>query len=206
MRRFKVGDETFVEFSSKLFNPEFSKEENFATGRNYILLKITDTQLLVEDPKKIFTPDTKYTTKTDHLFEFGNNLEVIFMDTRETSPHAVYMNKFRIYNPTYFSCDERVFFEALLVKHKRFGGKFTWSLPQTQKELGIKRTRRETIIQKFTTLGIIKTEGIPMPDELIKEITCFTVDIPKIIELIPKIYCKDADFVGIEDSLREMYL
>jgi hypothetical protein len=194
------------DITSKLSDPEKSKEENFAEKRNLLLMKITEDSLAVEDPKRIFRPDTKYFTTSENIFTADVGLDAIFIDTHENSAHAVYLKNFMKYS-SFFDCEERVFFEALLVKHKVFRGAFSWSIPQTESELGIKRSRREAIIKKFIKLGIIETLTVPMPGEHMKTITQFKVNIPKVVELIPKIYdAKLANLVEIERDIEQRYL
>lgn len=192
------------DFTSRLYDPAQSKEANFGAKRNYLLLKITEDDLQVEDPSRIFRRDTKYVTKVGDIFEHDTVLDVMFIDTHENSAHAVYLKNFRKYKPTFFGCEERVFFEALLVKHKSFGGEFSWSIQQCEKELGIKRSARETIIKRLIQLGIIETGTIPIPGEQMKSITQFKVNIQRVIELIPEIF--DDQLTNLLDIERYIHM
>lgn len=195
------------DLTSKLYNPELSKEENFEQGRNYVLLKVSKDSFAVEDPAKIFNSGTKYLTKPDDLYSGELDLDVLWIDTHENSAHAVYLKNFRKYQSNFFDCEERVFFEALLVKHKAFGGEFSWSIPQCQKELGIKRSRRESIVKRFMALGIIAKGQTSIPGEQMKTITQFKVNVEKVLELIPQIYNKEfADLADIELYIMQNYL
>lgn len=195
-----------VDFTSKLYDHNKTKEENFDEGRHYALLKITKDNIHVEDPKKIFDPDTNYLTKSDEVFTDEVALDVLYMDTYENSAHAVILKNFIRYS-SFFGCEERVFFEALLVKHKAFEGEFTFSIPQCEKELGIKRSKRETIVERFIELGIIETGQAGIPYDQMRTITQFKVNIPKVIELIPKIYDEaKVPLVEIERDIEQKYL
>jgi hypothetical protein len=194
------------DFTSRLYDPDKSKEENFEEKRNYLLMKITEDSLAVEDPKRIFRPDTKYFTTSEDIFTGDVGLDAIFIDTHENSAHAVYLKNFKKYT-SFFGCEERVFFEALLVKHKAFGGGFTFSIPQCEKELGIKRSKRETIVERFIKLGIIETGQAAIPAEQMKTITQFKVNVKKVVELIPEIYDEEvANLTEIARDIEQRYL
>lgn len=105
--------------------------------------------------------------------------------------------RFKMYNHSFFTCDERVFFEVLLIKFKAADFKrFNWDLSKIQYELGIGRKRLNSIIIKFYNLGIItqkfrSSEGKKIRKSPFHQGTCFNIDPFKIMELLPSIY---ADF------------
>lgn len=195
------------DFTNRLYDPDKSKDDNFAEKRNYFLLRMDKNNLRLEDPRRLFDQKTKYLTKVDDIFEYGNSLETVFVDTFENSLHAVYLKKFKKYNTAFFDCEERVFFEALLIKHRAFTGEFTWSIQQCEKELGIKRFRRKSIIKKFIDLGILETNVIPLPLDEMKGITQFSVNVQRVIDLLPEIYdSKQTDLEEMRFYIQECYL
>lgn len=97
---------------------------------------------------------------------------------------------FQKYKPDFFSCDERVLFETLLIKFHQFKFKeFFYSYNTIRYELGIKKDKATTIVEKFIRLGILrcnvkssKINGRP------SQITYYFVFANKIIDLVPLIY------------------
>jgi hypothetical protein len=82
----------------------------------------------------------------------------------DKNPTCLNILKLQRYNFKFFSLEEVVFFEYLIVKAKAFGfGQFYHSTETISSETGIKRTKLDTIIGKFNKLGILQVEikGFP---------------------------------------------
>jgi hypothetical protein len=110
------------------------------------------------------------------------------------------------YNSDFFLCDERIMFEALLIKFKYFDFKpFYWSKEMMFKEIGIKKDRANKIIEKFINLGIVSKELVKTSIEnRPMQITYYNLDAKKIIYLVPKIY-KERENFDLKSQL-EKYL
>ncbi len=102
---------------------------------------------------------------------------------KEIIPFAVYIKELQQYNFDFFSLEEVVFFEYLIIKAQSFKREFFHSSATIEKETGIKRSKLKAIINKFEKLGIVKVEvkGFPL-------VKYFIVDFVKIQTLLPKIY------------------
>ncbi|MCF6129320.1 hypothetical protein L1S35_06520 [Flavobacterium sp. AS60] len=97
---------------------------------------------------------------------------------------------FQRYNSKTFKCDERAFFETLIIKFRRFNyQKFYYSYPEILKELGINIDRAHTIVKKFIKMGFLRSELITsVIDGRPSQITYYWLNASKIIELIPTIF------------------
>ncbi|MCL6275423.1 hypothetical protein M3P19_15520 [Muricauda sp. 2012CJ35-5] len=73
-----------------------------------------------------------------------------------THPLAVNFSKFKVYDFSFVNLEEVIFFEWLIVKQKCFGegNYFFYQNKRIIEELGIKRTRLETIKGKFLDYGL----------------------------------------------------
>ena len=100
--------------------------------------------------------------------------------------------RFRNYDPHFFSCEERVLFEVLLIKFKNNQFKmFRWEKSKIGYELGINRGRRDTIIKKFKSLGIIKSavaKSCKGKNGRNANSYFFNLDCNRILELLPEIF------------------
>lgn len=103
-------------------------------------------------------------------------------------PLAINVLKLGRYNFDFFTCEEVVLFEYLIVKGIAFNKKQFYHSGETiRKETGIKEHSLGSITKKFKKLGIISTEVKGMP-----RVTHYSVNYEKIIDLLPKIF-KDDD-------------
>ena len=103
----------------------------------------------------------------------------------DTHPLAINILKLQRYNFDYFTCEEAVFFEYIVIKGKSFArmDAFFHSSSTITKETGIKKHSLKTIITHFIQLGIIDVEVKGMP-----KVKHFKVVYLRIIELFPQIY------------------
>jgi hypothetical protein len=102
----------------------------------------------------------------------------------DRNPTAINILKLQRYNFDYFTLEEVVFFEYLVVKRRAFGFKqFYHSHATIAKEIGIKKGNLSAILGRFTELGIIEIEVKGFPP-----VHNYKVNFGKIIELLPTIY------------------
>jgi hypothetical protein len=175
-----------------LYDLTLDSEENFQDGieTKYILLPVnkdgvvneTSFTPLLNAGGKIIMNNDKHRQNMDYVTDFF----VVDYNTM----FGLRLLVFQKYNSEYFSCDERVFFETLLIKFHGFRFKpFYISYSTIFNELGIKKDRVMTISRKFHKLGFLRTEvkttsieGRPL------QVTYYNLDTDKIIELLPVIY------------------
>lgn len=106
---------------------------------------------------------------------------------KDTHPLAINIRKFQRYNYNYFSCEEVVFFEYLVVKANSFKQvPFYHSSETIFNETGIKKHSLNTIIKRFENLNYISIVVKGMP-----RVKHFTVHYPKIYDDIKHIYLLD---------------
>ena len=115
-------------------------------------------------------------------------------------PFAVNIRKLQRYNFEFFTTEEAVFFEYIVVKSKLFNGEFYHSGQTIRQETGIKRSALNTIVSRFQALGIFKVEVKGMPS-----VRYFWVDYRKIIELLPQIYLLNSDLAK-QTNLHQLLL
>lgn len=183
-----------------LINYELSIEENLVNGNNLLICRVDDNL----NDIKIDVESTKVLTKIEQLYD--DYIENVFIDKYDESIHGVVVKNFIQYSD-YFSCQERVFFEALLVKAKYFKDKFYWSIPKIREELGIKRTAAESIISRFEQEKILKKrveKRFNKEKNRPEQIAYFEVDFEVIYGLIEKIYT--TDIIDKKDYFERMYL
>ncbi|WP_336126833.1 hypothetical protein [Mesoflavibacter sp. CH_XMU1422-2] len=173
-----------------IYNPDLVFSDNFTDERDkYLVLKIAfhddSIKNLIPDQfsKCLSTPQKLNSSNISYLRTLVHDYDTIF-GTR-------YPN-FRNYNPRFFSCEERVLFETLIIKFKQEGFKtFRWEKSKIGYELGIKRGKRNTIINRFKNLGIIKS-AISKSCKAEKGRNAnsyfFNLDCSRILELIPEIF------------------
>ena len=194
-------DQEYQEIS--LFDFEKTYEENMEEGRpKYILLSVHKS-LSIE--RKIPTPSSRVLVNMEIWRDQYFNDEFIPIDYE--SHFGLRLLAFQNYNSDFFTCDERVIFETLIIKFRSFGFKpFYWSRSVIWNEVGIKRSRATKILSKFEKLGIISTQvksiydkGRPM------QATYFYLNCSKILKLAPSIYSEKniGDTIqGLEDYLK----
>lgn len=171
-----------------LYNFEESAEENFSTGSKYLIIEVNKGKMKFGfDDEELNPKFTKILNNIEQITEHGAFVDVIFIDPYETSIHGCVVRNFKNYTD-FFNCQERVFFECLLVKHKYFKGEFYWSKNQILKETGIKRSSTETIVKRFIELGILtSTVKTSMSENNPQQITYYTVVIEEIRKKLPLI-------------------
>lgn len=102
----------------------------------------------------------------------------------DKNPMAINILKLQRYNFDFFSLEEVVFFEYMVIKAKSFGYvPFFHSTATIAKETGIKRAKLDSILAKFKKLGLIKVEIKGFP-----KVKTFTVDFIKVQFFLPQIY------------------
>jgi hypothetical protein len=184
-----------------LYDLSLTNEENFADGygTKYILLPISKNGVSDANPYSVLlNAGAKIVMKSSKFDENSEYLVDHFILDYD-SMFGLRLLSFQKYNSDLFSCDERVFFETLLIKFHRFGFiPFFISYSTIQKELGIKKDRVITISKKFKALGFLNTEIITsLIEGRPSQVTYYYIDADKIMELLPKIYIKEhLDVIG----------
>ncbi len=103
---------------------------------------------------------------------------------KDKNPMAVNIQKLQRYNFNFFSLEEVIFFEYLVVKGRAFLFKpFYHSSSTIASETGIKRNKLESIIKKFQALQLIKVELKGYP-----KVKYFLVNYSILPSLFDKIY------------------
>lgn len=189
------------EKEKKPYNFSLTVEENFyEAGERYICIlmsKPEDEIKILPDPFSVILTKPSHFVRGDELRFFIVDYDTIF-GTR--------YKKIKNYNPRFFNCEERVFFESLLIKYRGAGYKeFEWGKNKIGYELGIARKKRDTIITKFKELGIIKTainrRVSDAKTQRNKKSYYFDLDPNKILDLLPEIFSK-FDYQEVEHDIR----
>lgn len=189
----------------ELYDNEKTFEENFSQGSNkkYILFEIDKSkQVVVTNPERTLpTPQSKCVIDIEKVEDYSS-LEFIPVDY--DSLFGLRLLSFQKYKPDFFTCDERVLFEALLIKYQRFDFKpFYWSKEVIFKEMGIKKDRATKIIQKFIDLEILTKEvKSSIVDKRPQQITYYDLQPERIIELIPEIYF-EREVVSLKNEIKK---
>lgn len=184
-----------------LYDLSLTNDENFTDGyrTKYILLPINKNGECSANPyspllnagAKIVMNSSKFEENSEYLIDhFILDYDSMF---------GLRLLSFQKYNSALFSCDERVFFETLLIKFHRFNfNPFYISYSTIQKELGIKKDRVITISKKFKALGFLNTEiQTSLIEDRPSQVTYYYIDANKIMELLPEIYIKEhLDVIG----------
>lgn len=121
----------------------------------------------------------------------------------DANPLAVNIIKLQRYNFKFFSLEEVVMFEYLIVKARAFKFKeFYHSSATIEKETGIKKSKLNSILHRFKRIKIlnITVKGRP-------QVKYFKVDFKKIYSLLNKIYGneKEKPFAEIRKLLTDFY-
>ncbi len=188
----KAINNTDEKVEIELYDESKQFDENFEDGSNvkYVLLPIYKeknhenqnyTKLLNLGSKTLMNRKKVMDKFSEGLHYFVLDYDTIF---------GLRLLSFQKYNPIFFSCEERVLFETLLIKFHRFKFKeFYYSYKTIYIELGIKRDKAKTIVNKFIKLGFlncrVKKSQINGRQS---QITYFSVCANKIIDLVPLIY------------------
>lgn len=173
------------------YNFKRSFSENLKDGLDkHIIIKISPDEDIIE-----VIPDwtTFFISKPSSLMVEIENLRYFIVDY--DTIFGTRYNKFKNYDNKFFSCEERVLFESLIINFKRNDHKeFKWEKKKIGYELGIKRKKLESIISRFKELGIIKyafsRSKINKDTHRNRNSFYFNLDCEKIIELLPKIFSK----------------
>jgi len=186
--------ENYMEIDIYDFNK--THEENFESGnrRKFIFIEITKDKKfeVVEDDygyhyESVLTPQCKFVMDLNKFEEFSN---FEFTPVDYDSIFGLRLNCFMKYNSNFFTCDERVIFEALLIKFKAFNFKpLYWSKEVIFKEVGIKKDRAYKILNRFEELGIITQEiRTSKVKNRPQQITYFNINSDRVRELVKDIY------------------
>lgn len=178
-----------------LYDLTLDSEENFQDGieTKYILLPINKDGVVNENSyTPLLNAGGKIVVNNDGFRQNLDFISDIFIIDYNTM-FGLRLLVFQKYNSKYFSCDERIFFETLLIKFHGFRFKpFYISYSTIFNELGIKKDRAITISRKFQKLGFLKTEIITCSIEgRPSQVTYYHLDTYKIIELLPQIYIEE---------------
>lgn len=186
----------------KLYDFNKSFDDNFYDDTDkHIIIKVSksDENICVTTPDvhSVCLSSTKRMGNMEQLKHLVWDYDTIF-GTR--------YNVFKKYDTKFFDCQERVFFEALIIKYKRKGYKrFRWEKSKIGFELGIKRRKLDSIVKRFKDLGIIKSAECRMTKKAknsrYSQGFHFTLDSKKIIELLPKIFSK-FDYDRVEKDIK----
>lgn len=188
----------------ELYDYEKTQDENFEDGKSkkYMLIEVNSNGSMLFS-NTIPTPQSKIVVDMSKIDQYGT-LETLIVDY--DSIFGTRFITFMKYNSNFFVCDERVVFEALLIKFKAFGYKpFFWSKNMIFKEAGIKKDRATKIIKRFTELGIIKSAEIVKSkiDNRPQQITYYNLDSDKIVELLPQIFKGREDECDMENQIHQ---
>ena len=116
-------------------------------------------------------------------------------------PLALNILKFKNYNFNYFTCEEAVFFEYLIVKGQSFKFKeFFHSTETISSETGIKKHSLSSIIKKFIDKKYISIEVKGMP-----KVKYFTVHYPDILNDLENIYRLEENGKPLYDFRKLLY-
>lgn len=200
----KLNEEIEIE----LYDETLQFDENFEDGNTvkYVLLPIyKDKNNEEKNYTKLLNLGSKILMNRKKVMDkFSEGLNYFVLDY--DSIFGLRLLSFQKYKPDFFSCEERVLFETLLIKFHQFKFKeFFYSYNTIQFELGIKKDKANTIVKKFVRLGFlncnVKTSLI---DGRPSQVTYYFVNAYKIIELIPLIY-KNEHLEQVNEELT-MYL
>lgn len=171
-----------------LYNPNTSIADNFKDGNHskYLLVKAqSNGDLCIEN--RIPDQFSKVVVDLNTIEEYS--LPEMFIIDYDTI-FGVRLTSFIKYDNKFFTCDERVFFETLLIKYKSFSFRpFYWSKEKIWDEIGIKKDRAKKIIKKLIELEFISTEVRPsVIDNMPRQVTYFHLNGLKIIESLPNMF------------------
>ncbi|WP_045970791.1 hypothetical protein [Flavobacterium sp. 316] len=178
-------------------------EENFKSGKSvkYLLNKVTKDDGLMIGTNDYFLPTSlsKCVIDIEKVEKYG---DLIFVPVNYDAFFSYNLLSFKNYNSNFFLVDERIMFEALLIKFKSFDYKaFYWSKEKILEEVGIKKDRSTKILGKFIKLGIVSKElKKSFIDNRPMQINYYNLIPDKIIDLLPDIY-KEKDDNGLEAKM-----
>lgn len=180
-------------------------DENFEIGadKKYILLEINkNKEFALKDFGDIIpNSQTKCIIDIEKVEDFSS-LEFISYDY--DTLFGLRLLSFIKYKSDFFTCDERVMFEAMLIKFRRFDFKpFYWSFNKIYEELGIKKDRATKIIKKLISLGIISQKLVKtFIDNRPLQINYYDLNPERILSLISSIY-HERENVNLETEIKK---
>ncbi|CAM3397390.1 hypothetical protein FLLO111716_08215 [Flavobacterium longum] len=174
----------------QLYDHTLSHSENFEMGndKKYILLEVTKekTFSITSSQSILPTPQSKCVIDIGKV-EKHSSLEFIPIDYEPF--FGVRLTSFIGYDSNFFSCDERVVFESLLIKFKNFKFKpFHWSKEKIYEEVGVKKDRATKILEKFIELGIVTKEVRKTFVDRPLQVNYFDLNAAAIIGLVSQIF------------------
>lgn len=179
-------------FEIEIYDESKQFDENFEDGSKvkYILLPIfKDKNQEDKNYTKLLNAGSKVLLNRKKVMDkFSEGLNYFVLDYDPI--FGLRLLSFEKYNPNFFSCEERVLFETLIIKFHLFKYKeFFYSYEVIRRELGIKKDRARTIIKKFISLGFlscqVKTASIK---DRPSKISYYNINANKVLELVPQIY------------------
>ncbi|WP_298156127.1 hypothetical protein [Flavobacterium sp.] len=189
----------------ELYDNHKSVDENFENGssKKYILIEVDkNTSFSVANVASVIpTPQSRCLIDIEKVEDYGS-LEFIPIDY--DTIFGLRLLSFEKYKSDFFQCDERVMFEAFLIKYQRFGFKpFYWSKEVIFEEVGIKKDRATKIIEKFINLGIASKKCVSsFINNRPMQINYFDLNPDKIIELLPLIYL-ERESISMETEIKK---
>ncbi|MEE1897973.1 hypothetical protein V1389_06485 [Flavobacterium rakeshii] len=197
-----IDDDDDCEKTIKIdvYNPDLTFGENFEDGSSekYMLFKITPNGFK-STPPDLVAPGTKVIADWKNLMDHSEGYETIVVDY--DTMFGIRLLTFQRYS-SFFTCDERILFEALIIKFRAFNFiPFYYSYNTIFKELGIKKDRTVTIIKKFIKIGILESEvKTSIINNRPSQITYYNIVADQIIKLLPEIYI-DYNKIDIENDI-----
>jgi hypothetical protein len=189
-QKHKANNSNLLEI--KFYDESKQFDENFEDGSNvkYVLLPIfKDKNQEDKNYSKLLNAGSKVLLNRKKVMDkFSEGLNYFVVDYDPI--FGLRLLSFEKYNSNFFSCEERVLFETLIIKFHLFKyNEFFYSYEVIRRELGIKKDRARTIIKKFISLGFlscqVKTASI---EDRPSQISYYNINANKVIELIPQIY------------------
>lgn len=187
----------------QLYDHGLSHDENFEIGddKKYILIEVSkDKKFSVKDSQSVLpTPQSKCVIDVQKVEKFS---AMKFIPIDYEPFFGLRLLSFKNYNSDFFTCDERIMFEALLIKLKSHKfNPFYWSKEKIYEEVGIKKDRATKILDKFIKLGIVTKEvRRSFVDNRPLQINYFDLNANSIIELTSQIF-KDNEEKNYEQIL-----
>lgn len=188
-----------------LYDFNKTKEENLQTGVKYLLIPISSDGFGKVENEQLLSEFTKIVSNEKEWLDYNNESDLLVVDY--ATMFGLRLNRFKNYNSDFFSCDERVLFEFLVMKFKYFGFKpFYLSFATITKEMGIKIDRATSIIKKFKGLGFLESEVVKsLIEGKQRQVTYYNLHTDRIVDLIPEIYLDEETEWDIKHDI-EKYL
>lgn len=189
----------------ELYDESKTFDENFSIGKSkkYILFEVNKDRREISIGKPEFILPTSLSKCVVDFAKVEEYNSLTFIPVQYETFFGLNIVSFSGYSD-FFLVDERIIFEALLIKFKYFDFKpIYWSKEKILEEVGVKKDRSSKILERFVQLGIISKElkksvikGRPM------QINYYDLNSERIIELIPKIY-KERDDLDVEYRIKQ---